>query len=259
MKSQIKILSKAILSIAILALSACTTHKDLIYMQNDRYGQSESILNLNKIKVQPQDQLRIIVSCKEPKLASLFNLKDNSGSNSGTSQLSYTVDDNGDINFPELGKIHISGLTRDEISTKIADLLIKGEWISDPIVTVEFSNLHFSAIGAVGAPGTYSITNDKLTLLEALSMAGDLSNNGEREIIVIREQNGKRIKHLVDLRDNDIFDSPVFYIQQNDVIYVKPDEKIARQAADNPNDYKSLGMWFSILSFLMTTSILIFK
>ncbi len=243
----------------ILTLSACGIHKDLVYMQDDEYGQQEEILNLNKIKVQPQDQLSIIVSCKEPELAALFNLKRTSTSGGENGKLVYTVDESGAISFPVLGKIQISGLTRDQISTKIADLLIQGEWISDPVVIVEFANLHFSAIGAVNSPGAYSITNDKLTLLEALAMAGDLSPNGERQIIVIREQDGQRIKHMVDLRDKNLFESPVYYIQQNDVIYVKPDKKIARQAADNPNDFKSIGLWMSIVTFLSTMAVLIFK
>lgn len=260
MKSPINLVSKFVLLSALLMLSSCATRKDIVYMQNDIYGVQEAIVNLNRIKVQPQDQLRIIVSCKESELASLFNLKDASGNGGGdNSRLSYTVNEFGDINFPVLGEIHIAGLTRDEISHKIAEMLIKGEWISDPIVTVEFANLHFSAMGAINAPGSYSITNDKITLLEALSMAGDLSPNGEREIVVIREQNGTRVKYLVDLRDKNLFESPVYYLQQNDVIYVKPDGKIARQAADNPNDFKSIGLWMSIVTFVSTMAVLIFK
>lgn len=257
-----KILKNAnCLLLALLALSAasCGTSKDLVYMQEDTYDQPEEILNLNKIRVQPQDKLSIIVSCKETELASLFNLKRSQESGGSGQNLAYTVDDLGDITFPVFGKIHVAGLTRTEISDYIANRLIKDNLITDPVVLVEFANLHFSALGAINSPGTYDITNDKLTLLEAIAMAGDLTNNGERDIIVIREQDGKRVKHTVDLRDKDIFNSPVFYIQQNDVIYVKPDNKIARQAADNPNDWKSIGLWMSIASFVSTMAILIFK
>ena len=240
-------------------VSSCGTSKDLVYMQNDQYDQSDVIHNLNQIKVQPQDKLSIIVSCKEPELASLFNLKRSQESGGNSQTLAYTVDNKGDINFPVLGKIHVEGLSRVEISEYIANRLIKENLITDPAVIVEFANLHFSALGAIGSPGTYEITNDRMTLLEAISMAGDLTPNGEREIIVIREQNGTRTKYTVDLRDKDIFNSPVYYIQQNDIIYVKPDKKIARQAADNPNDWKSIGLWMSIASFVSTMAILIFK
>ncbi len=261
MKSRVTKLAKLFLFPLVALLAACGSQKDIVYMQNDQYGQDEAILNMNKIKIQPHDQVSIIVSCKEPELASLFNLKQPNGSGGTTSgnRLAYTVDDEGDITFPMLGKIHIAGLTRDEISKKISDLLINEQWISDPIVTVEFANLHFSALGEVASPGCYSITNDKINLLEALSMAGDLTIHGEREIIVIREQNGKRVKYLVDLRDKNLYDSPVFYLQQNDVIYVQPDKSIARQAADNPNNFKSIALWMSIASFLSTMAVLIFK
>ncbi len=243
-----------------LLVSSCSTPRNIAYMQNDQYGLQESILNMNKIKIQPQDQVSIIVSCKEPELATLFNLKQPAGNPSGNNQrMGYTVDDAGDIFFPMLGQVHIAGLTRNEISKKISDLLIKGQWISDPIVTVEFINLHFSVLGEVGAPGSYSITNDKITLLEGLALAGDLTMHGEREITVIREQGGERIKYNVDLRSKDLYDSPVYYLQQNDIIYVRPDKTIARQAADNPNNWKSIGLWISIASFISSMAVLIFK
>lgn len=259
MKKMLKAANWLLITLLALSISSCGTSKDLIYMQDDRYDQSEDILNLNKIRVQPQDKLSIIVSCKETELASLFNLKRTQESGSSKQDLSYTVNEFGDINFPVFGDIHVAGLTRTEISEYIANRLIKDNLITDPVVLVEFVNLHFSVLGAINSPGNYDITNDKITLLEALAMAGDLTPNGEREIIVIREQDGKRIKHKVDLRDKDIFHSPVYYIQQNDVIYVKPDNKIARQAADNPNDWKSIGLWMSIASFISTMAILIFK
>lgn len=252
-----------------LGFASCTASKDILYMQNDTYGQEEAIVNLNSIKVQPQDQVSIVVSCKEPELASLFNLmqaqnrlgqrsSNSSGSSNGNVSV-YTVDKDGYIEFPVIGQIHIAGLDRQEISRKIADLLIKGDWISDPIVTVEFANLHFSVLGEVGSPGTYAISNDKMTILEGLSMAGDLTPHGEREVVVVREQNGKRTRYIVDLRDKDLFESPAYYLQQNDVIYVKPDKVVARQAADNPNNFKSIALWMSMASFVATMAVLIFK
>lgn len=242
-----------------LSIASCNASKDILYMQDATINQEEAIVDVNTIKVQPQDQLTIIVSCKEDELASLFNLKRTSGSSGSSGELYYSVDSEGNIEFPVLGKIHVAGLTRQEIRAKIADMLVKGEWIADPVVTVEFANLHFSVLGEVGSPGTYGITNDRVTLLEGLAMAGDLSPHGEREVMVIREQDGRRIKYLVDLRDEKLFDSPAFYLQQNDVIYVKPDNVVARQAADNPNNFKSIALWMSIASFISTMAVLIFK
>lgn len=251
----------------ILLASSCSSPKSIAYMQNAVYGQEEAIVNLNEIKVQPQDRISIIVSCKEPELAQLFNLVQTNKriGQSGTTGGSqgdvsvYTVNDVGDINFPVLGDIHIAGLNRQQISKKIQNALIDGKWINDPIVTVEFANLHFSVVGEVGSPGTYAISNDKVTLLEAISQSGDLTEFGEREIMVIREKDGKRVKYLVDLKDNDLFNSPVYYIQQNDVIYVRPNKAVARKAEDNPNNLKSISLWMSIASFLTGMAVLIFK
>lgn len=171
----------------------------------------------------------------------------------------YTVDSNGDIEFPVLGKVHIAGLTRQQVSEKIARDLIQGKWVSDPVVTVEFANLRFSVVGEVNSPGTYPIVNDRMTLLEAIAKAGDLTPFGEREIMVIREEGGKRVKYLVNLKDNTMFESPAYYLQQNDVIYVQPNKAVARKAEDNPNNLKSISLWTSIASLLTTVAVLIFK
>lgn len=261
-----KITTAAALSLMLLAAS-CTSPKNIAYMQNAVYGQEELVVNLNEIRVQPQDKVSIVVSCKEPELARLFNLvqatnrvgQDNTMQQSDGRVSVYTVDNNGDIDFPVLGKVHIAGLTRSEISDKIARDLINGKWVSDPVVSVEYANLHFSVLGEVKSPGTYSISNDKVTLLEAISKAGDLTPYGEREITVIREKGGKRTKYLVDLKDNSLFESPAYYLQQNDIIYVQPNKTVARQAADNPNNLKSISLWTSIASLLTTIAVLIVK
>ena len=165
----------------------------------------------------------------------------------------------GDINFPVIGDIHIAGLNREQISEKISKALIDGKWVADPVVSVEFVNLHFSVVGEVNNPGTYAISDDKVTLLEALSRAGDLTEFGEREITVIREHEGKRTKYLVDLKNNSMFDSPAYYLQQNDIIYVKPNKAVARRSEDNPNNLKSISLWTSIASLLTTVAVLVFK
>lgn len=248
-----------------LFVSSCSTPRNIAYMQNTVFGQEEAIANLNEIKIQPHDQLSIVVSCKEPELAELFNLVQankrvgQTGLQSQGNVSVYTVNNAGDINFPILGDIHIAGLNRHEISDKIATALINGKWVSDPVISVEFANLHFSVVGEVNNPGTYPITNDHITLLEAISRAGDLTAYGEREIMVIREQDGKRQKYLIDLKDNNLFESPAYYVQQNDIIYVQPNKAVARQAEDNPNNLKSISMWISIASFLTTIAVLIFK
>lgn len=253
----------------ILLASSCSSTKNIAYMQNAVYGEKEAIVNLNEIKVQPHDQLSIVVSCKEPELAQLFNLvqANKRVGQTGQQQLMqsqgnvsvYTVNSSGDINFPILGDIHIAGLNREEISEKIAKVLQEAKWVADPVVSVEFVNLHFSVVGEVNNPGAYAIGDDRITLFDALSRAGDLTEFGEREVTVIREQGGERVKYLVDLKDNKLFDSPAYYIQQNDVIYVRPNKAMARKSEDNPNNLKSISLWMSIASLITTVAVLIFK
>lgn len=250
-----------------LSISSCSSsQKEILYLQNARYGQEDIVLDLNDIKVEPQDRLSIVVSCKEPELARLFNLVQTENRVGQTVQYQnqgrisvYTVDSEGNIDFPVLGKIYIAGLNREQISQRISDELRKGKWISDPVVSVEFVNLRFSVVGEVRHPGTYPIVNDRMTLFEGLAQAGDLTEFGERDIILVREQGGVRQKFQIDLRDESLFSSPAYYLQQNDVIYVRPNKAVARKAADNPNNVKSVALWTSIASLLTTVAVLIFK
>lgn len=263
-------INKFILSAAVTAtfiVSSCSTPKDIAYMQNAVVGQEEMVLNINEIKVQPHDQISIVVSCKEPDLMRLFNLVQannrvgqESGSASSNGNVgSYTINDEGNIIFPVLGEIHVAGLNRRQICEKIATELKQAKQVSDPTVTVEFVNLHFSVLGEVGSPGTYGITNDRITLLEGLAKAGDLTAFGQRDIMVVREENGKRVKHTVNLKDDALFSSPVYYLKQNDVIYVSPNDAVARKASDDPNNWKSISLWMSIATFISTMAVLIAK
>lgn len=256
-------------ALALLSATSCSSPENIAYMQNARSGQEQTILNACEIKVQPLDQLTIVVSCKEPELAALFNLVEankrlsaggnGAATNSAGNVSAYTVDGEGNIDFPILGKVHIAGLTRQQICEKVQRLLIDGNWVADPVVTVEFANLRFSVLGEVGSPGTYPITNDRMTLLEAISKAGDLTVHGQRNIMVVREQGSQRRTYRVDLRSDELFNSPVYYLQQNDVIYVEPDKALARQAADNPNNLKSISLWTGMATFLMSIAVLIAK
>ena len=132
--------------------------------------------------------------------------------------------------------------------------------MNDPVVTVDFMNLYFSVLGEVKNPGKYSITKDRISLLEALSMAGDLTIYGKRDAIyVIREEDGKRVTYAVDIRSTDFFRSPVYYLMQNDVVYVQPNKVRAGQSTINENNVKSVSLWLSIGSFLTTLGVLLFK
>lgn len=251
-----------------LLLASCNTSEKIVYFQDVVVNQPEKIQESKDITVLPKDQISIIVSSKDPQLAALFNLTRvqyragyanlQGGSNGEIS--GYTIDDQGNIDFPVLGTLHVAGMTKSQIAALIKQRLVSENLVKDPVVTVEFMNLYFSVLGEVKNPGKYSITKDQITLLEAISMAGDLTIYGKRDaIFIIREENGERVTHWVDMRSRDIFRSPVYYLKQNDVIYVQPNKVRAGQSTLNENSVKSVGLWISIGSFLTSLGVLLFK
>ncbi len=221
------------------------------------------------ITVQPQDQISIVVSSKDPQLAALFNLTrvqyragnpDLRTGNYNGEISGYTLDDEGNIDFPILGTLKVSGMTKSQIAALIKKRLVEENLVNDPVVTVEYMNLYFSVLGEVKTPGKYSITKDRISILEAISMAGDLTIYGMRDAIyVIREENGVRTTHQVDIRTKEIFQSPVYYLKQNDVVYVQPNKVRAGQSTINENNIKSVSLWVSISSFLASLAVLFVK
>ena len=243
-------------------LGSCNTSEKILYLQDMAVNQPEVIQAAQDITVQPLDQLSISVFSKEPQLAALFNLsRSMNGGGGGTNErLGYTIDSQGNIDFPVLGTLHVEGKTKNQIARLIKQRLIDENLVKDPIVTVEFMNLSFSVLGEVSSPGKYDITKDRISLLEALSMAGDLTIHGKRDnIYVIREEGGERVTRRVDIRSKELFDSPVFYLKQNDVVYVQPNKVRAGQSTINENNLKSVSMWMGISSFLISLGVLLFK
>ena len=173
----------------------------------------------------------------------------------------YTINKDGNIDFPVLGHIHVAGMTREEIASYIKEELVSKNLVKDPVVTVEFMNLTVSVLGEVATPGRFNIDKDRLTLLDALSMAGDLTVYGKREnVLVQREENGKKTLYQVNLNSGyDLYASPVYYLQQNDIVYVEPNSMKARQATVNGNNVRSASFWMSLASLLTTITVLIVK
>ena len=248
--------------VALLVSCNSQTYKKINYLQDVESDASMS-MSVNKgIIIQPQDQLSIIVTSRDPKMAVPFNLSVSSFytgselSSSGASQriTGYIVDNAGDINFPSLGDVHVAGLNRWELQDLIRDQLSDTGLLKDAVVTVEFLNFKVSVLGEVASPGTYSVTGDKITILQALALARDLTIYGQRENVkVIREQNGQRQIYTMDLTSSDIFSSPAYYLQQNDVVYVTPSKVRAGQGEINENYFKSGSFWISLASISMTT------
>ena len=223
---------------ALLLLCSCATVKDIAYFQNKIVDHPEKIDKHAGIVIQPKDQLSIVISSRNPELAAMFNLPlityQAGGETLSTGSqrlLGYVVDNQGMIDFPVLGPLKVDGLTRWELSEMIKKELLSRKLLSDAVVTVEFMNFKVSVIGEVAAPGTYAIQGDKVTVLQAISMARDLTIFGQREnVSVIRERNGERTIYEINLCDVDLFKSPAYYLQQNDIVYVQPNQNKARQS-----------------------------
>ena len=221
------------------------------------------------ITVQPEDKISIIVNSRDPQLTNLFNLpyvsqqlglpSETPGSSRGVS--GYTVDANGDIDFPVLGKVHVAGMKRQEIAEYIKGELIRENLVKDPVVTVEFMNLCISVLGEVNNPGRFSIDRDRLTVLDALSLAGDLTIYGNRyKVIVLRQEDDVQRVYGIDLTSGEhVYSSPAYYLQQNDVVYVEPNAVKARQSTVNGNNVRSTSFWISLASLLTSVAILIFN
>ena len=263
-----KILS---LPLIVLAAVSCSTPKEISYFQDLQPGVTElAITDPVEIKVRPKDKLSILVNAQDPKLTNMFNLpivsqqigQESTGS-SGTSRgvSGYTVDSFGDINFPVLGKIRVEGMTREQIADYLTKQLKEQELIKDPVVTVEFMNLGVSVLGEVNKPGRISINRDNMTILDALSEAGDLTIFGKREkVLVLRQEDGKQRVYGVNLCSAEhIYSSPVYYLQQNDVVYVIPNDTKSRQSTVNGNTVRSTSFWISLASLITSIAVLIAK
>ena len=218
-----------------LFLSSCGSRKDFVYLNDMHVGEKYMYDTKIESSVRVGDRLGITVSCKNPELAIPFNIQggnfqvDNSGNvNSVLSQneKGYLVDVEGNIDFPILGKLHVAGLTMNEIKVMITDNIVNNNYIKDPLVQVELLNFKYTVLGAVARNGSFTSSGNRITLLEAIANAGDLTSKAKIDrVTVIREVNGARQMFVHDLRSKDIFDSPCFYLQQNDVVYVEPKYK----------------------------------
>lgn len=261
-----------ILLVGAATLSSCGSSKQVVYFQDLKPGETEIKLpEVKAITIRPEDKISIIVNSRDPQLTDLFNLPYVTRQLGITSTVyttrnsqgvsAYTVDVNGEIDFPVLGKIYVAGMKREEIAECIKNELIKENLVKDPVVTVEFANLCVSVLGEVNNPGRFSIDRDRLTVLDALSMAGDLTIYGNRNKVMVLRQEGEvqRVYGLDLTSGNHVYTSPAYYLQQNDVVYVEPNAVKARQSTVNGNNVRSTSFWISLASLLTSIGILIFN
>ena len=251
----------ALVALALL-VSSCASTKDIVYFQNRLINQPEKIDKHAGIVIQPKDYVSVVISSRNPEVVAMFNqpvVTFQAGSEITTlstySQrlLGYVVDNDGFIELPVLGKLNAAGLTRWELADLVKDKLINGGYLTDALVSVEFLNFKVSVIGEVSSPGTFIIEGDKVTILQALSMAKDLTIFGRRDnVSVIREQDGKRTIYEVNLTDVDLFKSPAYYLQQNDIVYVQPNDVKTRQSTTDDKTLRISSIALSSGSLLLS-------
>lgn len=249
----------AALVMALIVMS-CATPKDITYFQ-DLEGGNVLTPDVQVIKIQPGDKISIITKSKDPQLSELFNLSVAShhvGSvtgSGGNQQVScFNVGNDGCVDFPVLGRVQVTGLTREQVAALIKQRLIDENLVKDPIVTVEFEDLHYSIMGEVTSPGIYNIVRDKVTLLDALSQASDLTIYGRRDnVMVMRQAEDGQHVYRVNLNNGqELAESPVYYLQQNDVVYVEPNDTRKRQSTINGNNVRSTSFWISLATLALS-------
>ena len=242
--------------LSILLLASCKVPKDIVFVQDMSDLSVTGKYEVGAIVARPEDKIRIVVNSHDRSVSSIFNLHSEHKYSSSYQQdmLYYTVDPNGSIQFPVLGDIQVGGLTRVQIADSIQTKLTAIDMIKDPVVLVEFVNLSYSILGEVNNPGRFKIDKDHVTLLDAISAAGDLKITGQRENVkIMREDDGKVTTYTVDLTDGEsLLHSPAYHIQQNDVIYIEPNNKSKRMATQNGNTVTSTSFWTSLISLAIT-------
>jgi len=221
MKIKSRIISLAILAVTALMAASCVTNKQIAYLQDMTHNTQIELENKFEAVVSPYDELDIVVTCFDNELAKPFNIGGNSQVTAGnytTRNLSYLVDQYGNIEMPVLGTIHAAGMTRLKLQEKVRQMLIDGGYISDPFVMVRFRDYKIFFLGSNGGKAI-TIPNERCTFLEALALSGDLNQyTNRRKIAVMREVNGRMVMRYLDPRSSKIFQDPYYMLQQNDFI-----------------------------------------
>ncbi len=239
-------------------ISSCSSHNQLSYFKDLPSDQAEIIRQTldsdYSLKIQPDDELLITVTSLEPSATAMFNLPMANIATRGTQQvtgnvamMTYIVDKDGNIRFPLLGQLHVAGMTTKELTDMLVEKI--SPEVDEPMVRVELVNFCINVLGDVHSPGKHFTNRESVTLLDALAMAGDLSEFGHREnILLIRREGDRTVYHRFNLQDSKSLDTPYFYLRQNDVIYVEPDKVRADNAKYNSNNAFKLSVISTIVS-----------
>jgi polysaccharide export outer membrane protein len=253
MKNNLTFLVRATLVCVLIVLSSCASRKDVVYFQDtDNF---ETLVDDNTFvsKFKVDDLVSIHISSLNPEASAPFNLF--RGSSEGgfrAEQIDYLVDQAGEIDFPVIGKLKIEGLSPDEVRVLLRNRL--SDYLKDPIINIRLRNFSVTILGEVLRPGTYPVNGEQITILEALGLAGDLTPRGvRRNVLVIRDFNGTKVYSRVDLTSKNITKSPMFYLTQNDVVYVEPNKSGIKETTLDGR----ASLYVSIASVLITSTIIL--
>lgn len=245
----VKITLLSLLFVLFLTTS-CASRKDLVYLQGA--SNAKELVSYEPV-LQPDDVVMIVVSSENPEVAAPYNLKaitvqGDSENTIGTQRIqTYILDKEGKIEFPLLGSIALGGLTKTQAVAKLKELL--KDHVSDAVINFRILNFKVTVLGEVQKPGTYSVASERITLLEAIGMSGDLTIYGNRtNVLLIREKNGTKTMERIDLTKSDFLNSSAYYLSQNDVVYIEPNKTRINSSAIGPN----LTVGISALSLIVT-------
>ena len=245
------------LGLSLFMWSACDSYQKVPYFQDLAETGEAPILKVNPevLRLEPGDKLNIVVS-NLPLQSSYIGV---TGHAATQTSMPYQVDTKGDIDFPVVGKIRVAGLSREEVEEQIKDILIKQKLLNDAMVTVEVLNHYVNVLGEVNKPGRINITKDNLTILEAISMSGDLTIMGERQnVLVLRKENGVQKPYRVDLSSaKNVYSSPVYQLKQDDIVYVQPNKTRQRESTPWSNSWQNPGIYLSMTSVLVSVAVLL--
>ena len=256
-------------ALCLVLTTSCVSNKKMIYLQGatQEYAVPQSIKDYFELHIQPDDQLAISVSSKDVELIQRFNnntlIGGGNNSTTGTNTVNVTsgvsyfqVNKEGNIEFPIFGTLHVGGMTTGEVSSMVQKRMIDEGYINDAVVNTKIMSFKVTVMGDVKTPGTQTYQGERLTILEALGKAGDLTNSAYRDnVLVIREENGQRRAYEVNLLDNQaVFNSPAYYLQQNDVIYVQPNKS---QRVKGSTSYTWLSVGSTVVGMVVSVVSLI--
>ncbi|MFZ4436034.1 MAG: polysaccharide biosynthesis/export family protein [Flavobacterium psychrophilum] len=247
-----------LLVFSLILLLSCASKKKVVYLQDIDQTKSYDSSTLYEPKLQPDDLLSIIVSAENPELSVPFNLPQIQGNyeinNNQNGIKTYLVDNFGFIEFPVIGKLKLGGLTRTEATAKLVTAV--GEYIKNPIINLRILNFKVSILGEVLKPSSFTLSSERITLLEAISMAGDLTIYGKRNnILIIREAEGKKTYNRVDITKSDFLNSPFYYLAQNDIVVVEPNKTRVNASVVGPNVTATI----SAISVLVTLIVVLLR